>query len=168
MSVTNQNIINYVKSQVGKRVFAELPNALGECWDLAFQALKEAKAKTPHDFGAGNMYKWSSKTVTLDQAQPGDIIQYQNLKMEVTTFLADGGFTINTFSIGLPRHTAIIKAVGANGKVEVYEQNMDGVKHTACNEYYLVPGTYDSGTTKITVKKKGGSYTVYRPEPKLE
>lgn len=176
MGITNHKVVNYARSQVGKRVFAEAEGALGECWDLAFQALKEAGAKTPHDFGRVNTYKWSSRTISLSQAEPGDIIQYKNLKIEVVKVtvrtLPDGSTETltetSTFEIGLPRHTAIIKAIKPNGVVEVYEQNIGGVKHTAVNEYHLKPGTYEDGATTITVTKKKGSYKIYRPEPKEE
>lgn len=171
MSILNQKVVDFARSKVGQRIFAEAPNALGECWDLAFQALKESGAKTPHDFG--NVYVWSSNKVSIGQVRAGDIIQYRMLKIEVVSVEAisdsEGTTTITktqTFEIGLPNHTAVVKACNANGVIEVFEQNMNGKKETAINTYYLVPGEYTIGNSKVKVKKKSGTMTIYRPEPK--
>jgi len=77
-----QGVLNYAQRNKGKRVFADVKGARGECWDLAFMALKESGAKTPHDYGR-NPYKWSDTKVSLNRAAPGDIIQYKNLRIEI-------------------------------------------------------------------------------------
>lgn len=173
MSIISQKIIDYARSQVGRRVFASVPNAKGECWDLAFQAAKDAGAKTPHDLG--NIYKWSSQKVALAQARPGDIIQYFSLKMEVEmvrTQVFDNGDTetrteTSSITLGEPRHTAIIKALKPNGKVEVFEQNIGGRAETQINEYYLQPITFQDSPTRVKVTRKSGRFIIYRPESKL-
>ncbi len=170
MSTLNETIRIYVRSQIGRRVFAQVSNARGECWDLAFEALRLSGAKTTHD--TGNLYRWSNTSVPLDRAMPGDILQYSNLSVEVvsiTTTTEEDGSTstetyTETFRIGLPNHTAIVDAVGTNGRFTVIEQNMNGRRDTQRNTYRLKAGTYQEGRTAVTVTIRGGSITTWRPE----
>lgn len=174
MSIINQKIIQFARIWNKKhvRVWAKGNfKAAGECWDLAYQGLKKAGAMTPHDLDLG-IYVWSSKIVSLEKAIPGDIIQYKEYKYEskrVNTSGKKEGYTYTeTVEIGLPNHTAILKAKKENGQVEVYEQNMGNKKTVHTNTYYLVAGEYESLNKKITVTVLGGKYTIYRPLKKVK
>lgn len=171
MSVLNSQVLDYAVGQIGRRVYASPAGSKGECWDLAFQALSESGAKTPHDYG--DTYRWSNQTVELRQALPGDIIQYQRFQITVVTEKkwtdSDENEVTETteevYTIGQPRHTAIIRSVSADGKVEVVEQNMGGRSETHANVYYLKAGLIKKGNATIKVSVKG-SYLIYRPESK--
>jgi len=65
-----KKIVQYAKDNLGKQVIAEggFPSGFpkkgkGECWDLAYMALKESGAKTPYDYGRNN-YRWSKDKET--------------------------------------------------------------------------------------------------------
>jgi len=226
--VLQKKVKQYAEDNLGTRVWAkDLPTGYvkkgkGECWDLAYMALKTSNAYTPYDYGT-NHYKWSKDIASISSAKPGDIIQYKRLiidiymlpnKKEINKKIEDTKkkytelnktneelktFTkqikerlkqakgdkeeiaycksklkefadvrkhnkkykkslddymkqlkkdlttkkfIKSHKIGVPDHTAIIKAIKKDGLVEVYEQNMGGNKVTHTNEYYLVPGIY--------------------------
>ncbi len=164
MSALSHKVVLFARQNLGKRVFAEVTNARGECWDLAFAALASAGAKTPHDYGS--IYKWSSKKVPLSQAKPGDIIQYERYQFVMRKTNANGAWEEMSGTIGEPRHTAIIKAIKPHGQVEVYEQNSGSLKTTAVNVAYLKAGEFKEGGTTFKVTVKGGAFKIYRPQPK--
>ena len=158
MSAVNEKIIEFAKTNLNQKIDQ------GECWDLAFRALENAGAKTPTGSGA-SLYKWSSQKVSMSEAQVGDIIQYKNFKIKIETEDKAGNITWNVLTIGMPRHTAILKSKKSNGVVEVYEQNMDNKKSVKINSYHLEKTTYtDSAGTKIKVTIQGGKFIIYRPK----
>ena len=110
----------------------------GECFALADQALKAAGAKSAADFGAVTAdadYKWGTAVSTLNDALPGDIIQFRNFKIVTTTTTvtttthADGSVDTQTSTdmqtLGRPHHTAIIWSQSGSGVANVLEQNVD-------------------------------------------
>lgn len=177
MSVLNKKVLDFAKRKIGSRVFAVIESSdgkqrekgLGECWDLAFEALRNAGAKTPHDFG--KTYKWSNTIVSLNNAKPGDIIQYDAVSIKVTVVEDQGdqgsSSKWQTNEIGTPEHTAIIKEIGANGYVTVVEQNMNNRKTTRVNSYYLKNTSFTTGNTTTTVVLRG-QFSIFRPEAKRQ
>jgi len=158
MSDLNQKVLRYCRNHLNKKVDR------GECWDLAFEALKFAGANTPSGQGS-SLYRWSAKKIPFSSAKPGDIIQFFEYKIDFTE--DDGGnwevLPGGNFEYGRPRHTSILKAKKSRGQVEVYEQNMRNIKKVKINTQYLVPGTYTDSSLTVTVKKLGGRVVFYRP-----
>jgi hypothetical protein len=151
----------------------------GECYDLADQALSGAGAKSAPAYGKitpNANYVWG-KAVTLAQLQPGDVIQFSNYQADTTvqTDVAnkDGSSSNDTkvATVSRPHHTAVVKSVGANGVVTVYEQNVDGdrtVRESTLNVSGSTNTTNSSSgdsTTKVTTTiKVSGTLKFYRPQ----
>lgn len=96
----NKRILEFAISNLGKAVGS------GICWELASEALKAAGAKPSQ----GN--DWGDD-LTLAQIQPGDIMEFQNVRFE----------SGNAYQqLGAPGHTAIVKSVG-NNSVVILHQN---------------------------------------------
>ncbi len=116
---TNQKVVDYVNTVIGKKVGA------GECWDLANEALTYAKAKWtfPTTFGKAFDYK---KTPCL----PGDLVQLSNVTIETRN-----GNSISR--ITMEKHTVIVYSVGEEGKIKVAEQNFNNIRKIVINEWDL-------------------------------
>jgi|GEM_PF-5588395 len=155
MSTINSKILSYAGQKVGKKVDK------GECWDLAYHALKHANGKTPKLMGPNNdlTYTWSSQPKNYANALPGDILQYERYKIKVEAKyivredFADGSSketpwnNYMNYKMGYPRHTQILKAKGINGQITIYEQNWTNaqnvlVKKVRINTQFLEPGAY--------------------------
>ena len=54
-----EEVFRFASSRLRKKV------GRGECWDLPFQALKAAGAKTPHDLG-NDLYVWGTEIPLSD------------------------------------------------------------------------------------------------------
>lgn len=130
MATLNATVLQWASAQVGKQIGA------GECWDLANSALLQAGAGTSSDFGptgADDDYIWGN-AVALKDALPGDILQYRNYEMTVTTttdvtFADRSGWTdSSTETIGRSHHTAILSTNAGSGAITVLEQNHLGNK----------------------------------------
>lgn len=100
----NQNVLNYAKSKLGKKVDR------GECWDLAKFALDEAGATWD------GMYKYGRKLSKTECLMPGDIIQFENVVVE----FKDGDLT---YKEAMQHHTSIISRVYDQDHVELIHQN---------------------------------------------
>lgn len=103
---TNKKVLEYCEQQMNKKVDR------GECWDLARFALDHADAdwKSPYDFGDKVNFK-------KDKIYPGDIIQFENVKL--------------TFKNGYatyPHHTAVVYKVLSDRKYLIAHQNFAGKK----------------------------------------
>jgi len=101
----NQKIVDYVKTQVGKKVNT------GECWDLAYEALTQNNCEWNGAFVFGK--KINPKT---DSIYPGDIIQFSNVVIKTTK-----GNMI--YKETYKKHTAIIYSVKEKGVFEIAHQN---------------------------------------------
>lgn len=172
MSIINSKILSFAAQNVGKKVDR------GECWDLAYYALKHANGKTPKLEGSLT-YVWSSQTKSYANALPGDILQYKGYRIRVEakgTFridLPNGGYQEFTsgymeYTMGVPRHTQILKSKGANGQISIYEQNWTNtqnvlVKKVRINTQFLEAGTYTISRTRYKEIFKHDC-----PDPKLE
>ena len=164
--VDAQKILNYISGKQGKR------DGDGECFTLADKALKDAGAKSAADYGPLGKdvdYIWGNE-VGVDGAQPGDIIQFRSygyVKKDV--YDNDKGSGETEASEKRPHHTAIVKSVGADGLITVWEQNVPpgtGPVHS----FDLYFKSYEKFTDDK--KKNGTTVTVtgtvkfYRPQAK--
>lgn len=102
----NQRIVEFVKTQAGKKVDR------GECWDLAAIALDKSGAawSTPYEFGIRYDFK-------KDTILPGDIIQFENAE-----------FKGELYKITMPHHTAVVMEVLEPLKLKIAHQNFAGKK----------------------------------------
>lgn len=146
MSV-NQKIVRYAQGKLDR------VDGNGECWTLAYNALKAAAAVVPSGNGA-SLYVWGTRVPEIAGLQPGNIIQFTNYNVKVTQ--PDGSWA--TMSRGGPRHTAIVESVGRNGQVTVLESNVEpNSKKTVRTVLYLTSGTISGATVEVT-----GSFIMYR------
>jgi hypothetical protein len=103
----NKEILKYVKSVEGKKV------ERGECWDLANQALLLVNADWDKAFVYGD--KLDPKK---DEIFPGDLIQFDNIKIQYTEGNA-------TYTETMGQHTAIVYKVLGEGIFEIAHQNTE-------------------------------------------
>jgi len=103
----NKDIVKYVKSVKGKKVDR------GECWDLANQALNNIDADWDKAYVYGNRVDPEK-----DQIFPGDLIQFENVKVQYTEGLA-------TYTELMAHHTAIVFNVIEKGIYEIAHQNTE-------------------------------------------
>ncbi len=101
----NKEIVKYVKSVKGKKVDR------GECWDLANQALIRVNADWDKAYIYGNLVNPET-----DQIFPGDLIQFENVKVKYT----EGNATYTEF---MTHHTAIVYKIISKGVFEIAHQN---------------------------------------------
>ncbi|HOV10373.1 MAG TPA: hypothetical protein PLT47_03395 [Bacteroidales bacterium] len=102
---TNQKIIDYVKTVIGKKV------DYGECWDLAYRAV------TKNNCVWDGKYKWGEKIdPETDSVFPGDIIQFYNVTLK---YKDDNKIYKEVFKL----HTAIIYSIKGKGYYEIAHQN---------------------------------------------
>jgi hypothetical protein len=129
----NKEILTYVKSQLTKKV------GRGECWDLASYALNKVGAKWD------GLYVYGRKLLPGECVQPGDIIQFENVKLRYSKGK-------KTFTEEMKQHTAIIFAVKNSDEVILAHQNTD----------FSGKKVGKSPLVFSTIYK--GKYSVYRPE----
>jgi hypothetical protein len=132
---TNQKVIDYVKTVVGKKVDR------GECWDLANAALTYAHAKWEFPTKFGKEVNWKKGEEIL----PGDIMQMENVTMEEKTETM-----VTRWSMA--EHTAIAYEVKGKTQLRIAEQNFNKIRTVSINPIDLAN----------LVK---GRITVYRPQP---
>ena len=106
----NRRIVEYVQSQMGKKVDR------GECWDLAAGALNAAGAIWDGFYGFGTVVDWRKQDVL-----PGDIIQFENVSLEHRT-----ATSIRRDTYG--KHTAIVLEVHERGVFVIAHQNFEDVR----------------------------------------
>ncbi len=96
----SQTVLEFARSNLGRKV------GNGECATLAIEGLKKAGTQ-PH-FKDGGVV-WGAERGSIEEAQPGDIIQFANVTFIVRKKLPRGG--MSTFTYSFPRHTAILAAI---------------------------------------------------------
>jgi hypothetical protein len=138
----------------------------GQCFALADNALKNAKAKSAADFGKitpNADYVWGSE-VTLSQLQPGDIIQFRNYRYDrtIVTKTSDETRTDTNFETR-PHHTAIVESVGTDGALVVLEQNAPEGSPVQRSTLFFASGTTTAGNQTTTIKIQG-RFRFYRPQ----
>jgi hypothetical protein len=134
----NQKIVDYVSTQVGKKVDR------GECWDVAYEAL------TLNNCEWDGMYVYGKKVnPATDSIYAGDILQFEG----VTVKYHENNMTVKeTF----PHHTAIVYQVLGKGYYKIAHQNFGNTgRKVGITELKL--------SDKIS-----GSILFYRPVSKTE
>jgi hypothetical protein len=81
----------------------------GECWDLPNDALKAAGGSTPNDLGK-DLYVWGQPIADLADAQPGDILQFENVKIHRTWVTGDRVKHTEDLDF-MEKHSAIVEKV---------------------------------------------------------
>jgi len=131
-------IVAFTKANLGKKVNN------GECAMLVVDAFKLVGAVMPKHQGV--TYIWGDVVTDQNAAQPGDIIQFENVKFEEK--LPNG-----TRTSSMAHHTAIVAEGIEPGVYKILHQNVGGSK--------LV----QYGTINLNNRKPGGSLVFYRAQP---
>lgn len=132
----NKKIIDYVNTQIGKKV------GRGECWDLAANALNTTSAAWDKEFKYGRQVNLKKECVF-----PGDIMQFEDVVIEYTK-----GKTM--YKEKMAQHTAIIYEVKGEGEYIIADQNT--------TQHGRKVGLSPLNLKTITK----GKYLLYRPEKK--
>lgn len=162
----NEDIIDYIRQQENAKVGDK-----GECWDLAEEALKDAGAKTSRDFGKITHtadYKWGT-AVKMEQAMPGDIIQFKNHIIVHKKIKEDGSGIISTSTTD--HHTAVVLRIIDRGQgiIEVYEQNANNVRFVKKGKYYFKSVKFENTEGGEKIKHDitvSGQVKFYHPQVK--
>ncbi len=134
----NQKIVDYVASQVGKRVDR------GECWDLAYEALTKNNCQWDGKYAYGKKVNPAT-----DSIYAGDLLQFEG----VTVKYHENNATVKE---SFPHHTAIVYQVMGKGHYKIAHQNFGNTaKKVVVTELKL--------TNKVS-----GTITFYRPVAKNE
>ncbi|SRR6056297_536584 len=129
----NRQIVKYVKSTIGYQIDR------GECWDLAYQALKRVEADWDGEYVYGK--KLDPKK---DKILPGDIIQFENVVLKYYR-------GTKRFTERMEHHTAIVYKIKGKGVFEIAHQN------TSFSGRTVGLSTLDLGTIV------DGQIFIYRP-----
>lgn len=143
---SSQLVVEYGATKLGHKV------GRGECWDLPFYALKQAKAKTPHDLGS-DLYVWGDPIANLADARPGDILQFEGVRLHREWVVGNTkrweDFNFST------KHSAIVERVDKG-------------------LFFTILNAHVNGTSKVTRLRvnlspenvKSGKIYLYRPIPR--
>ena len=104
-STTNPNarVLNFAQANLGRQV------GNGECWTLAFEALRAAGAR--HD----QAHRYIFGQSVTGQMMPGDIVQFENCL-----------FQGSNYWMQMAHHTAIIHSMESPGVYRILHQNVGG------------------------------------------
>ena len=132
MPELNRAVLKYALSQVGKVV------GDGDCTTLVKTALRSAGA------GRNHGYHWGRKLAVDEPVLPGDVMQF-------TRCVLAGHDARHWWkmTLGLPHHTAIVRAVLGKTRFQILQQNPDPVNVLTIDFKELQSGTWE----------------VYRPVP---
>lgn len=125
--VLNTRVLAYSDAQKGDKV------GNGECWTLAAEALKSARAK-PADG-----YTFGRKLAAGEKIFPGDIMQFTEARFEGKSNKGTWWVTL-----GNPHHTAVVRTVLGPTKYEILEQNPGPVKAATIDFKDLKSGTWEA------------------------
>jgi hypothetical protein len=146
-------VLAFAQAAVGRTI------GTGQCAELADQALTAAGANTFSDYAAhtdGDDYVWGTR-VALQDARPGDIIQFRDYSVTVT---ARSGIDESTTDWEWAHHTAIVEQnVGI--ALLILEQNVDGSQTVKRGRVAIKPTERDGPVRTSTVIE--GRLTAYRP-----
>lgn len=131
----NEKIIAFVNTVMGKQV------GRGECWDLAQEALDKNMADWTRPFTFG-----TPVDINKEPVMPGDIIQFTSVK--IINKRPNG--VIETHTLGMPHHTAIIYEVLGRRHFKCAHQNIADSRVVLVTEINLANMT-------------SGQVRVYRP-----
>jgi hypothetical protein len=113
----NEKVVEFARSQLGQQV------GNGQCSTLAVEALRYAGAT----WRSARNGVWGDEVKSLRDAQPGDILQFENAVFTSSQFRDDGALVTQQYSF--PHHTAIIARVQKRGKkpvLVILHQNIGG------------------------------------------
>ena len=133
----NQAIVDALKPFIGKKI------ARGECWDAAEMALNKVNADWDGLYVFGREID-----ITKECIQPGDIVQFDKVEMEVKT---ENG----SYSESFYQHTAIVYKVNGAGDLQLIHQNT--------GQFGRKMGVTDFNLAN----KTKGTMTFYRPVKKV-
>lgn len=133
-------VVAYAHSHLGRQV------GRGECWDLAYYALRSAGAHLPGTGGYGT-YQFGRR-VPLSALRPGNVLQFEGVTFRHTQ--PSGAW----YSSSFPHHTAIVYRVYRDGRITLIQQNTNGVRRVSL------------GTIRLRDRQPGGTITAYRPQPR--
>jgi hypothetical protein len=162
----NQKVLIWAQGKLGQQV------GDGECWTLAESAVTNSGGQSSKGLTGGDAddfsdadYVWGD-AVKLDDAKPGDVLQFRDYSFEATTTQTNGAWNSRTGERG--HHTAIVARNLGNGQLVVIEQNVDpGGKRVQQNTIYVKDGVTIAGAKGATTSiSTSGSVTAYRPKPK--
>jgi hypothetical protein len=171
-SHTGQQIALYAEHREQQKV-----GQAGQCWDLAEEALRAARARLSEDFGAITPdadYVWGVP-IPLTEVQPGDILQFRNhvTTTTITTFDSDGRVIGRSWAEALRQHhTAIAADRMHNGQIVVYEQNFDNHPYVEQHAVPLFASTTrvnrpdNQAVSEVIESAVTGTIHAYRPELK--
>jgi hypothetical protein len=167
-------VVQKADGYVGKRV------GNGECFDFVDYVLRAAGARSARDYGKvtpnGN-YVWGTLVNEVSHSKTGDVIQYDHFRLKETTTVVTklpDGTTTSTSETKITiahHHTAVVKDALHNGRMNVYEQYVDGEKFVQINNMpigsnYMKDVKTVGGTTTTVVVHLMGSLKIYRPQRK--
>jgi len=132
----NKAILAVLKPYMGKKI------GRGECWDAAELALNKVGAEWDGLYAFGKEIDVATECI-----QPGDIVQFEKVKLEVKT--EHGGY-----SESFDHHTAIVYKVNGPGDIELLHQNTGQF------------GKKMGVTTLNLAHKTTGTITFFRPVKK--
>jgi hypothetical protein len=162
----NQKVLLWAQGKVGQQV------GDGECWTLAESAVTKSGGQSSkgltgvdEDAFADADYVWGD-AVKLDDAKPGDILQFRDYSFETTTTQTNGAWNSKTGERG--HHTAIVVRNLGSGQLVVIEQNVaPGGKKVQQNTIYVKDGATIAGAKgATTTATASGSVTAFRPKAK--
>lgn len=134
-SKLGEYISNFVKGKTGRKVYSD-QQGTASCWDLAKAAMEQAAKHGYNPVQPPDSYVWSTKTVDVTDAQPGDIAQFKGWQENVD------GYSMSAWN----PHTAVVTECYKDGVLTVHQQNPSAVAE----------GKYHPG------KEQSGSVTIYR------
>jgi len=136
-------IANFVKGKAGSKVYSDKQGS-AQCWDLAWAAMEQAEKHGYHpEFyqktsGWKDSYVWSSVSVPIEEAQPGDVAQF-----------GDGGWK-EPMRYTWDPHTAVVTECYSDGTLTTHDQNPSPVHEAKYHPH----------------EKTSGSVTIYRLQEK--
>jgi hypothetical protein len=145
-------VYEWARQQLNKRV------GIGQCWDLADRALRQAGARSSTTTGPDDNYDWGTPVNPVQAVIPGDILQFRNytVKTTVTTKYPDQS-TDSTFEIiGRPHHTAVVAANNGAKGIEILEQNLFKNTPVQRNVLHVVSGVIKKEFKTISDTGAGG------------
>jgi len=164
----NQKVLEFARAKLGQQV------GTGECWDLAEDAVTKSGGESSKTLTGVNGkafkaadYKWGTE-VTLDTAQPGDVLQFKDHAFDEKT---TQGNAWKSESQTRGHHTAIVEKNLGDGRLIILEQHVRPAgskvvsKKVQRREIFVKDGaTYqEPDGSSITVKAKG-VVKAYRPQ----
>lgn len=130
----NKKVIEFVNTNMNKKV------GMGECWDIAAEALNKVGAKWDGKYNFGKEVDPKKACIF-----PGDIVQFEGV---ILTYSIEDVFYTET----LTHHTAIIYSVKEKGDFMIADQN---TKHSGKKV------TTHPFKVKDVTK---GKFSIYRPQ----